>query len=391
MKNYFKKMAALWVVGCLAAAGSLFALDLGSGFTLGGEVVGGVKVTSDDDGNTSIEALYDDWGDTLPRLRLNAAWSNDVFGVKGRLQVTDWSSAGGFGFGWINFGKYVTLYTGSIDDSHFGTGDVAFNKNVDSGDGFKLLIKPIEALTIGAYVPFNLNTDIEDAFGNMTIGASFKHQVVSVTAALKLGSVKKGTGATTGGGYYIDETGQIKQESAYAGTPEDYSGIGILFDVNAKPIPALGIDISGYFLTGDYAVADYLGGKGLETYNGLNYNGFAIAPRVTYSAGAISAYGQVKVLSYALPDAIPSGSGLKAPDTTIDIEVQGKYAVGKFAPYLRFGIGVSDIEKLGARVRVGTPFNLSDGLSFEVFDEIGGLGVTDGFKNTIRAQIKYTF
>ncbi|GAB6393654.1 MAG: hypothetical protein MdMp014T_3027 [Treponematales bacterium] len=347
MKN-FKKMAALWVVGCLAAAGSLFALDLGKGFTLGGEVVAGVKVVTNDDGDTSIAALYDDWGDTLPRLRLNAAWSNDVFGVKGRVQVTNGVPNGAFGFGWINFGKYATLYTGNIDDSHFGTGDVVFNKNWDSGTGLKLLIKPIEALTIGAYVPFDVSgtdassagDDIEDAFGNMTIGASFKHQVVSVTAAF--GLVDDGTN----------------------------TGIGLLYDVNAKPIPALGIDISGYLISGD-------------ALKGGLAEGFAIAPRITYSAGAISAYGQVKFLTYDAGD----------DDSDIDLEFQAKYTVGKFAPYLRFGLGVGDgdMDKDGARVRVGTPINLSDGLSFEVFEQIGGIASDAGIKNTFRAQIKYTF
>jgi hypothetical protein len=65
--------------------------------------------------------------------------------------------------------------------------------------------------------------------------------------------------------------------------------------------------------------------------------------------------------------------------------------VGKFAPYLRFAIGVSDIAALGAKVRVGTPINLSDGLSFEVFEQIGGIASDAGIKNLFRAQIKYTF
>ncbi|GAB6393569.1 MAG: hypothetical protein MdMp014T_2942 [Treponematales bacterium] len=286
---------------------------------------------------------------------------------------------------------------GMIDDSHFGTGDAVFNKNVDSGTGLKLLIKPIEALTIGAFVPFTEGTDIDLAFGNMTIGASFKHQVVNVTAALELGS-KTNAPSTSGTG------------------TTDYSSIGVLFDVNTAPIPGLGLDISGYFFSGDFGVEDYFG-KVAGTpaaYGDVYYNGFAIAPKVSYSTGPISAYGRVKVITYAVPDVVvdylkaASLPALKDPGSDIDLEFQVKYAVGKFAPYLRFGIGVGDddMDASGARVRVGTPINLSDGLSFEVFDEIGRIGAKDvsavttgstpvagkkGISNTFRAQIKYTF
>ncbi|MDR1094999.1 MAG: hypothetical protein LBL31_01275, partial [Spirochaetaceae bacterium] len=99
----------------LGFAASAFALDLGNGLTVTGEVKAGVNVYSADDGNsdtddTNVKAWNQDAGQ-INRARLTFAYAGDWGGAKVRLQSLGFAGAvtAPYAYGWANLlgGKIV--------------------------------------------------------------------------------------------------------------------------------------------------------------------------------------------------------------------------------------------------------------------------------------------
>jgi len=392
MRNLYKT-AALLLAGC-AAAGSAFAIDLGNGFRLDGEVVSGLRIATQDE-SVDVTPKHDDEGN--PRFRLAAVYESSIHGLKGRLQyqMQDDPEAlplDGFAFGWLKFGQYASLYAGIIDDSHFGTGGV-IDKNLDAVTGVKLLITPVPTLALGFAIPVTEKT-IGNTFRNLVFGAKYSTKVITLSAALKIGGVEQGTPLDIEDANSTDNP----EYSAIA----DLSAFEMLFDVNSAPFPGFVIDVSGYIGTSDGATVDYgvtnaLGNKLLAS-DALGYAGVRIAPKVSYRAQFISAYlqGDFRIDNDHTDGLYAKGYVVADGDPRINLETEVRYLSRLFEPYLRIGVNnVAWFQGSGMYLRVGTPINIGRGVGFEFWNNIDRIGATEGegggIRNTVQLNFSFTF
>jgi hypothetical protein len=387
-------------MGLVLVSGSLFALDLGNGLTLEGEVLGGVRIIGEDGHAMKSEATYDDWEDVPTRFRLTATYKTERFGLAGRYEYRiDAPARDTWAYGWINFlDKMVVLYTGKIDPNHWGTkGDL--DANLDGGIiGTKVVVdlKPVidQPITLGFALPLN------NGPGSFTNGFDFDN-------AFK-GYDTKG-GIAMGVRYDNPDlaTVSLSMRPRYYSGGSAIGGLEMYFGV-IVPVKAVGItaDITGAL------VPDGFG----STSGHIEKNaGFQIVPKVIYAQGPINAYLLLNIATArkSAPNADGNKSNLqvretkKAGDTRVKLELQGQYKVNDmFSPYLRFGVHNLAWFKPGVYFRVGTPINLgASGLTFEIWDELSHVGGSKGdgdaangeppydhrIKNTIQVQLKYKF
>jgi hypothetical protein len=164
----------------LGLAAGAFAVDLGNGLTVTGEIKTGLKVLTKDDGIESTEdtrafGYNQDAGDVM-RNRLTFGYTGDWGGAKLRLSAlgsANLAPALDFAYGWANFvGSKLVVYGGKIDGNLWGTGNLSvkvIDKGVDALNGVRFEIKPVAGLSVGFGLPFDpINYYRYDAGGKQT-------------------------------------------------------------------------------------------------------------------------------------------------------------------------------------------------------------------------------
>jgi hypothetical protein len=142
---------------------SAFALDLGNGLTLNGEVKTGLAVNTvadenEDNEDTKASGWNEDAGQVL-RVRLTAGYEADWGGAKIRLQSDGGNFFPKFAYGWANFlGEKIVVYGGQIDGHLWGTGNFSLtviDTGLDALGGVRVEVKPITGLSVGFALPFD--------------------------------------------------------------------------------------------------------------------------------------------------------------------------------------------------------------------------------------------
>ncbi|GAB6391995.1 MAG: hypothetical protein MdMp014T_1368 [Treponematales bacterium] len=342
---------ALLFLMALAVAGGAFALDVGNGLTLEGEAAGGIQVVTKDD-DTKIALYNDDAG--ANRVRLIAGYSGGIIGAKLRLESKlDYFQISGIptgsdisgniageaallqGYGWANLaGGKVVLAGGDIFDALYGTGGV-IDKDVGVGPGVRVEVKPIEGLSFAVGLPLSAEAnDIGDQFENIRFGASYTSKAFTGKAAFAMAQDK------------------------------DFTAL-FAFDI---PLGAVGINITGAYSGEKPVNAD---AAGSET--------FRIAPLFTFKVGDIGAFARADIT-------IPDG------DVGFAFRVGGSYKAGPTEPFLWVGSdNIADFDTSGLYIRVGTPFNLGNGLTLSLYEHLNRLGASGDIVNTVQVNLAYAF
>jgi hypothetical protein len=384
----------LIVLLILSVAGSIFAVDLGDGFTLGGEVKSGFGIFSQDDGDddngddTYIQALNDDAGSPL-RGRLNFGWAGDVGGTKFRLQANSGTDAVTMpkAFGWVNLlDKKIVIWGGHGVDDIYGTGadDVLYYKNVDGGDQVRIEVRPIGGLSLAFGLPLpigestimgqtiNNQRSLANAFGGSMFGAKFSNDTLTALVSARLNPGVKGTYY----GKFSTGTPPVTVEQMEVpSTAEEDSYVELVYALKVPSILPVGINITGSFESGD---AGY----------------FRIGPKLTFEADKLDAHVQGDInIDMSNDTTEPSAKRLsnfgkreKPEDDNISIgfEVGAGYQItDTIGAYLNLGSdNISYMDGNGLYVKPGAALNFGPNTSIEIFDKISNLGTDDKAANT---------
>jgi hypothetical protein len=388
-----KKVVAAILTASLVAGG-LFALDLGNGLKIDGIVATGVRVETQDDGDSDtkdpIESGYNadnqDTAGVPVRAQITFAYTTDQAGIKIRLRDDITTGKGTFvaqyAYGWANlFDNLATVYAGRIGPAAdiWGNGVVSNTiidkNNEDSfGTAARLEVKPIDGLSLG--VIFALPSDgvaIGDWFGGLGIGAKYNSDAFGAVASVRL----------------FPEVENVSDSWAR-----------LLFAVKANLDP-LTIAVEGEYASND---KDGKNGEG----------GFGIGPVINFAiSDALSAH--VQGLYYTSNDTIKDGGD---KDNTSDLQVNGAFETeGKeddkatsfsFEAGVGYDLGngldvyfnlgsdnITYIDGNGLYIQPGLNKKLSDNAAIKLWDKINGLGADEDIYgkalNTLQLDFAFTF
>jgi hypothetical protein len=207
-----KVLVFLLTLGFVASA---YAIDLGNGLTLTGEVKTGVRVltqadNNDDTEDTRVQGYNNDAGQIL-RNRLTFAYDSDLGGGKIRLEGLGYDTSGYFyekyAYAWANFlEKKIVVYGGHIGDDLWGLGKLSinvFDPSLDAVKGVRVAFNVVDGLSFGFALPFDSVTygtwsnnawsprtsdggTLGSFFGRAVIGGVYKSDLVSGAATLRL-------------------------------------------------------------------------------------------------------------------------------------------------------------------------------------------------------------
>jgi hypothetical protein len=384
----------------LGFAASAFALDLGNGLSVVGEVKSGVRVITENDGNddtddTRISNWNNDAGRAL-RTRVNFNYTGDWGGGKIRLQSngfglpdvtnSDSTPLNGvvyveYAYGWANFlDSKIVLSAGKIGDDLWGLGKLSgnvFDPSFDAVTGVRAAFNLVPGLSFGFGLPsaaqvttgsgtgeYNYGTPAS-YFGGLVFGGLFKSDFFSAAATVRL-NPKYDAKASHG-------TGDDKD--AYA---EVIGGIEI-------PLAPLNILVDARF---DSRNED-------EGTTGF----IRIGPLVRFTAGALTAHarGDIGIQNgKSATVAADSGRGKteKPEDTSIAFRVGVDYAVNStLGAYFRVGsdnvawlAGDKTSPGNGLYIQPGVKFTLGTS-NIEIFDKINRLGAEElAATDTLKAR-----
>jgi hypothetical protein len=369
----------------LSFVASAFALDLGEGLTLTGEVKSGIGVFSADDGegdtdDTKIKFYNNDAGKDF-RGRLTFLYDADWGGGKIRLHSEGGSSAPvsvPYGYGWANFlEKKIVLYGGWIGDDLWGLGKLSqnvFDTSFDGVTGARIAFNNlVDGLSFGVAFPLlNSPQDIGDAFASTIIGALYKSEFFSIAADLKLNP----------------------EVDAVAGGQKKDMFVDVLLGIEVNPF------------AGFTAVVD----TRIDTRKAENHDGTSgyvrIGPKFVYSGvDKLTAHlkGDIGIQlddddpktghkgTYAWADGGAAGGGVAREndwDAALGLELGASYAVTEtIKPYLNIGsdnlLWLTGQEEDGATrhsdgnglyLKPGVVFTISPTASIEIFDKINKIG-----------------
>ncbi|MFP3041035.1 hypothetical protein LQZ19_04335 [Treponema primitia] len=382
----------------LAVAGSMFAVDLGDGFEVTGEVISGLGIFTEDDGIANGDDNYvmawNDDGEYSFRGRLNLGWTGDIGGTK--VQLESWDTYGvtlSKAFGWVNlFGDKVVIWGGHGVDDIYATGGVV-DEFIDSGDMVRLELRPIDGLSLSYGFPisplFSPDEDsgvrsLNDILGGSWFGAKYSNDIFTALASFRLDSGRKGAV------YYWSDTDldgevdtlvhhEVPFTDPLSGETYEKSDsyLEAMFALQVPDILPVGIDITGVYQSG------------AEGY-------FRIAPAISFEADKFGVYiegdididlsddGETPTSEFAyfgtrkadIPLANPSAS---EGDPSIGIELGVEYQLtDSIGVYL--AIGSDNVHYLagnGIFVKPGAVFEFSPNISIEIFDKFGNLGAGD--------------
>jgi hypothetical protein len=380
----------------LSFVASAFALDLGEGLTLTGEVKSGLKLYTeetdgdDDTANTSIGFYNNDAGAPL-RVRLTANYDVDWGGVKVRLQGGPQSidpKVTGFGpfplgdnvlvkyaYGWANFlDKKITAYGGKIGDDLWGLGKLSinvFDPALDAGDqtGLRVAFKLIDGLNFGLMFPLTsfanapAGQEVGAFFGSTIFGVLYTSDFISGAAGLALHPKKDESAPNVNDGIkgYVD----------------------VILGLEVKPIAGLTAVVDARIDT-----------RKIERGYAQTKSGYVrIGPKVQYVTGPLTAHLQGDILitndgkdEISGEDNYAEGGSLERKeqgDATIGLRIGAEYAVtDAIKPYLQIGsdniawLTGEDTNRTGngLYLKPGVVFTISPTASIEIFDKINKLG-----------------
>jgi hypothetical protein len=322
---------------------AVFAVDLGNGLTVGGEVKTGLKISTADDGksdteDTNASLAYSDAGGRGFRTRLTPTYEGDWGGAKVRLEA-DWLADESFGmpfaYGWANLlDKKIVLYAGDIDGDLWGLGKLAanaFDPNQDAVEGVRAEFKVVEGLSFGFSLPLASNgaaKTLGDTFGSLKVGGVYSQSLFGVAASVglnpgvkevkgkKAAKVESGNMTITSPGTIMDADGKnvispgagstVTSPVTVTGTPGTTDEVltpaqdpwfRVLLGVAVKPI-----DILTVALDADIDTRKIDETKSEQTHDKAGY--FKIGTAVNYASGPLSAYvkGNVLIQNYNYDD-----------------------------------------------------------------------------------------
>jgi hypothetical protein len=305
----------------------MFALDLGNGLTLEGEVKAGLRVKTEDDGytinpddinavlaaapkkadvdqkedsdDTRVSLYNSDAGEIL-RTRLVFSYSGDKAGAKIRLQSADGSSAPvvNKAYGWANFlDKKIVVYGGRAFDDLWGLGKLpinAFNPSLDGITGVRAEFKLVDNLSFGFALPLdqvqyaNVNTagngfvtvgsgnrTLGAVFGGAVIGGLYKTDIIAAAVGLKLYPAINSQ--DYGGSQATNLDGNGKK--GYGETP---SWVEVIAGVSAKPIDPLTVVLDAHIDSRKYVDEKTFFGSNKIGFTRVGLKGeYAVIPALT--------------------------------------------------------------------------------------------------------------
>jgi hypothetical protein len=389
------------------AAGA-FALDVGNGLTIAGEVKAGAGVFSVDDGNedtaydTTVRGYNNDAGMTF-RTRLTATYTADWGGAKLRYQSGTFAGSAGFAptiaYGWANFlDQKIVLSGGVIGDDLWGLGKLAtnvFDPALDNVTGVRAEFKLVDGLSLGLALPVHTaltsHLTIDHAFAPV-IGGLYKSPLVSVALGV---AFKAGTDPVPEAyGYKPQEDPSLPPQwtSTAAAKPAYDSWVDAIIGIQVNPISALTIVVDGRIDT--------------RKFDDHGKSGYVrIGPKVVYATGPLTAHLQGDILipneseevsygfdptsapDYSRPDYTNRPPVEKAGDKSVAFRVGAEYKVtDTIVPYFQVGsdnvlwlagqeasspdpyiAGAGLYAKPGVKITLGTS-------NIEIFDKINRIG-----------------
>jgi hypothetical protein len=401
----------------LGLAAGAFAVDLGNGLKVDGEVKAGLRVLSaaddkDDTEDTQASVFNQDAGQTI-RYRLTFGYTGDWGGAKIRLQSDDSNITGGdksvgfyakYAYGWVNIlGGKIVVSGGHIGDDLWGLGKLGanvFDPSLDAVIGTRVEFKPIEGLSLGVALPFNQITyytyessafksqtgsrTLGDVFGGAVIGGLYKSSLFSAAFGLRLFSP-------------VDpkKYGGVGDENAASG--EKYGEIkgyvDIIAGVEVNPVAGFKIVVDSRFDT-----------RKLDSKS--NYQetkvGYArIGPLFQYSTGPLTAHLRGDITIHNSDGYLDGQKGTElngdfddakalhaAKDWWAPVEKMGDPILGIRAgaayqvtaplnAYIQIGSdNIGYIKGAGLYIKPGVKFTVGGG-SVEIFDKVNRLGAED--------------
>ncbi|MDR0638964.1 MAG: hypothetical protein LBG27_08735 [Spirochaetaceae bacterium] len=258
----------------------MFALDVGNGLTIAGEVKTGIRADSVDDGNedtaydTKVRGFNND-ADKDFRTRLTVTYSGDWGGAKIRFQSL---SFGGdttapfttkYAYGWANLlDSKIVLSGGVIGDDLWGLGKLGanvFDPSVDAITGVRAEFKIVDGLSFGGGLVVKEALTIDHAFGGWVVGGLYKSSLISAAlgVALKPGTDDVAAGEDSYGWKDDDDDpSTVDTWELIAGSPA-IPGYDPWFDaivgIEVNPIDALKVVVDGRFDTRKYAKQGKIG------------------------------------------------------------------------------------------------------------------------------------
>jgi hypothetical protein len=391
------------------AGGAVFALDLGNGLTVAGEVKAGLAVESEDDGKTDTDdttaRAWNQDAKEVFRIRTTFEYTADWGGAKIRFQSVGGDFSAAKAYGWGNFlDKKVVVYGGKGLDDLWGLGKLSanvFDPSVDGVDGIRLAFNLVDGLSLGYALPVTAaKQPIADVFGSSVFGGLYKSDLVTVAlgVALNPGTDKKKAG---------DDSWKVVPDATTGWKFETVSGSGpvpaydpwvrLLFGVEVNPIPGLSALVDLDLDTRKY----------MDTAK-IGY--VRIGPRVSYSTGPLTAHlkGDITIQNETLKDATKDQSTSTATekppvpnsesyardggpvkelgDPSALVELGGKYAItDTVSAYLNLGsdnvlwLAGEKNKPVGAGfyAKPGLTIKLGPSSSIEIFDKINKIGATE--------------
>jgi hypothetical protein len=399
-----KKVIAL-LLAFVVAAGA-FAIDLGNGLTIAGEVKTGLKIGTQDDGDddtddTRIEPFNNDYGGLI-RVRTTFQYENEAGGAKIRLQARNYTGdenkdvptgyfTAKYAYGWFNLlDSQIRLSAGAIGDDVWGQGQIqnVFDPSYDAVSGVRAQFKFVEGLDFGLALPVTQFTDPTDStkmewpllgefVGSAIIGGLYTSDAFKVAATVKLNPNidAEARGAPDGTNKFLK--GYVE---AIAGV--QYTAGDLVASLNAK--------FDGRKIT----KADATEGQAAAA------NGYIrLGPRVNYTVGDILLHGFADIW-------LPTDSDFEAADspkteksadpdassTAIAFRIGAEYKLSDTAKiYGQFGsenVGYTDYH--GFYLKPGVVFTLGPG-SIEIFDKITKIGADEDIGGKIANQFQIDF
>jgi len=344
MKKLFVLLLALSCVGFV------FAEDAAPALKLTGKIYGAIDVVKagEEDAQIVMGRSADSGYEEAWRTRINGAYTDGDYGMNFRLQAGG-STAPTFTrtFAWANFfGGMLNVKAGYLYEGGWMTqGDAAFGE-IDSKGGFSLSLKPVEALTAGAYVPVTTTYALlEDAFKNIQLGAAYSVEGIGDFEAGYLGSA-------------IDDQSDIfvgfnltAVENLSAQVEFMLGNLGAETDI-AK-IVAYDVDTLGFYQiveTVEYAMepltVGFIGYQTLYTADDAAL-GMSLNPYVEYAMGTVS-LGLDFV--YNIVNSLDQDDDSDTPDIVLTEDMAENVGNGyEITPYVAFALGNNTL-KVGAHI-----------------------------------------
>jgi hypothetical protein len=365
---------------------ALPAVNLGEGFSIGGDVMTGFEIGTTD-GDTTMRA-WNDSDDFAARINLTARYVTALGGAASqyRMNSNDDSQPAGmingspamsFGFGWFNlFNNKATVYAGKIGTPIWrDTGEI-IDKHTDAVQGARLEIKPIEGLSFGVALPFGAEQELSNVLRDIVFGVGYTSEAFTIKTAIDL----------------VPASSNGKSAAAIAGGAEiPVSKLTVYLDwlYRTEAINYDGNNAAGG--TGKAAAGNgahhIWGEKGLDI-------GTKLAMELSETLGA-SAMVRAGLAGEDTGD-VWNEYAENPGDNTLALELQADFQVSEpVGVYVMLGSdNLAWFEGIGLKAKVGATFAIAENISVELYDQVGSIGANPDFAkitNTVQLNFGWSF